>query len=345
MTRTRLSTIVLLLVALAMTACDRTPADPEDRLADAFATTFDGSFDYSITVDADQAALQGLGEGAGEAASFLTGFQLRGTVDGDAASVIVEAIGTNLLEFRAMGDDRFYAQLGIQQLLGLAGPDFDPAAQVGPQLDQLGVSAEVREAVLEAFEGNWVGIEGELDPSRVAQLAGDQEVDEEEAEARFEEIFGEDVPTFFDRYVTLVEHTETDGVTTYEVQLQLHDLLRAAAQLNSDLGLDDQAQLQDLEADLEELPETVPGTVVTADDVLTEIRFDVAQTIRDTGTEIEGDLDLLARMSNHGEVDPITEPEGATVITADQLEEALITLNEVAGGGATEGSTEGATEG
>lgn len=328
--RRHLASVLLVVLALVAAACG--DGDPESRLAEAFEDTFEGEFAYAFTVEADRNALDALGEGAGQAAAFLSGFGATGVVQEDAASFSVEILGANLLEVRTIGDEAFYLQLGLNDLLAaFGGGAFDPRDELVPALDALDLSEEVQTTVLDALDGRWVGVEGELDPQRFAELMGGEAATEDpEATAeRVRELFGEDVPAFFERYVIVEEEVEEDDTTRYRVLLQVHELLRAAAELDPDTA--GAGALDDLEADLADLPETVPGSVVVNDGLVTSIRFDIADAAREAGTTVDGSVLLRLDLSDHGDVPDVEAPEAATVLTAEQFSEALASIAALTG--------------
>lgn len=333
--RVRPSALFLAVLALVAAACGTSSPDPGTRLTSAIDNTFDGAFTYTLKVDADRAALEGLGEGAGDAATFLQTFGFTGVVDGeDGVSFAVDLGGESpLLELRTFGEEAFYLNLGIGDLLALAGAGaFDPRDELAPALDALGFEDEVKAAVLDALDGKWVGVEGRLDLARLQELMGQEpQGDESEASEAAEELFGDGVPEFFERYVTVVETTEEDDTERFEVALELRELLRAASELNERVG-DGSAGLEDIEADLQDLPETVPGTVVVADGVVTEIRFDVADTAREAGAAVEGSILVQLLFADFDDVDPLERPEGATVLTDEQFTDALEKLIGLTGG-------------
>lgn len=329
----RTAPVLVVLLALVLAACGG-PSDPGEELAEAFQRTFDDSFAYRFVVDADATAVEALGEGAGQAAAFLSGFAIEGTVDDEAVSVDVQGLGTSLLQVRSIGEDELYVQLGAQNLLAMLGGGFSPEDLL-PTLEAAGLDTELQGAVLGALRGEWIGIEGGFDASQLGDVAGgDTEVDEEEAEAAFHEAFGEDIPAFFERYVVVRgEPQEEEGVRNFTVDLQLRELLRAAAEASEQLGRADTAATDDLEADLAELPETVPGEVSVDDGLVTSIAFRAADTMREAGTDVEGDLNLVLDLSSHGSVEELVAPPDATVITSDQLQQIIERLGGMAGAG------------
>lgn len=325
--------VLVVLLSLVLAACGG-PSDPGEELAEAFQRTFDDSFAYRFIVDADASAVEGIGEGAGQAAAFLSGFAIEGTVDDEAVSVDVQGLGTSLLQVRSIGEDELYLQLGVQSLLGMLGGGFSPEDLL-PTLEAAGLDTELQGAVLGALRGDWIGIEGGFDAAQLGDVAGGTtEVDEEEAEEAFREAFGEDIPAFFERYVVVRgEPRDEEGVRNFTVELQLRELLRAASEASEQLGRADTAATDDLEADLAELPATVPGEVSVDDGRVTSIAFRAAETIRESGTAIVGDLDLVLDLSRHGSVDELTAPPDATVITSEQLQQILEQLGGLAGRG------------
>lgn len=329
----RAAPVLVLLLTLVLAACGG-PSDPGEELAEAFQRTFDDSFAFRFVVDADASAVEGIGEGAGQAAAFLSGFAIEGTVDDGAVSVDVQGLGTSLLQARSIGEDELYIQLGVQSLIGMVGGGFAPEDLL-PTLEAAGLDAELQGVVLGALRGDWIGIEGGFDASQLGDMAGENsEVDEEQAEEAFREAFGEDIPAFFERYVVVRgEPQDEEGVRNFTVDLQLRELLRAASEASEQLGRADAAATQDLEADLAELPETVPGEVSVADGLVTSIAFRAAETIRESGAAIEGDLDLVLDLSQHGSVEALTAPPDATVITSEQLQQLLEQLGGLAGQG------------
>ncbi|MDX1619497.1 MAG: hypothetical protein R3320_00800 [Nitriliruptorales bacterium] len=333
MLRTLRRSVLFLVFALVLAACGD-GGDPSDRLADAFEETFDGTFAYEFTVDADSDALSGLGEGAGQAAAFLAGFSASGTVNDEDATFAITLLNQQIFQFRTIGQEAFYLQLGINDFIAaFGGGGFDPQDELVPALDALGLGEEVKGAVIEAFNGSWVGVEGELDTDELSALLGGEPAEtDEESRERFREVFGEDIPAFFERFVVVESEESEDDVRQYDVLLQLHELLRAAAELNQELGVDD-AGLGDLEADLADLPETVAGSVITADGLVEKISFDLADAVREQGdTEVAGSVELSLEITEHDDVPAVEAPEGATVLTAEQFADALAKLAELTTG-------------
>jgi hypothetical protein len=334
--RTRVLVPFVLLGALVAAACGTASPDPDTRLQAAVENTLDGSFTYTVGVDADREALEALGEGAGDAAVFLQTFGFSGVVDDQDGVSFAVNLGASdpLLELRTFGDDAFYVNLGLNDFLSLAGAGaFDPRDELAPALDALGFEDEVKAAVLDALDGKWVGVEGELDVARIRSLMSGQEdpVDDEEASEAAEELFGEDLPAFVDRYITVLKTTEDDGTERFDVQLELRELLRAAGELNQRVG-QETVPLEDLEADLQDLPEAVPGTVIVEDGRVTELRFDLASTAREAGSDVVGAILITVSFADFDEVEDLVRPEGATVLTDEQFTDAIAKLVGLTGG-------------
>lgn len=312
---------LVVLVALLATACSSGGGDPDEDLAATVAATFEDSFAFEFTVDADQSALAALGEGASQAAFFLQGFKVTGATEGDNTSMVLRIVGIDVLEARSIGDEAAYLRLGLEEIAQFTGTPIDAEAITG-QLEGFGLDPAVETTIVSALQGNWVGVEGALDADRLQELLGTGGPSDEEVSGAFEESFGGDLPAFIERFVTVSERTDEDGTETFRVDLQVRDLLRAAADLSRQFG-DEQVPLEDLEADLEELPATVPGTIVASGDRINQIRFDLGEAARLAGQEVEGRIDLTFAISDHGEVAAITAPEASQVLTAEQFSDTV----------------------
>jgi hypothetical protein len=314
------------ILSLVLAACGGTPATPEERLAEAFEDSFADGFTFAVSLDADQSALGGLGADAGPAASILNGLGVGGSIDADGNLVLrVSVLGTDVLEARGIGEDASYLRLDIADLVALAGGDVAGLqAQLGPVLQGFGVAPEVIDAIDAGLAGEWIGIEGQLDAAALQGLGGGDVPDEEEARQALRERFGEDLPTFFERFLVVGEETTGEGdVSTFSVSLKLRELIEAAARLNTDLGTGEDAGLGGLEDDLAELPELVPGTIQLTDGLVSSLRFDVASTVREAGGDLDGEFDVVVTFSEHGAVAPVEAPETAVTLEAEVLSESL----------------------
>lgn len=319
-------TALFAVLAVVASACGSSSPDPQTRLSAAFEDTFDGAYTYAFAVEADRAALDSLGDDAGQAAAFLGTFGISGTVDGEDGVSLQLALGAGspLLEVRSFGEEAFYLNLGLNDFLSLAGAGaFDPRDELAPALDALGFDDEVKTAVLAVLDGEWVGVEGQLDMERIQGLLGAEEAaaDDEEIRSAAEELFGDGIGGFFERFVTVAEAEELeDDTERFDVQLQVRELVRAISELNARVGAEDAPGLDDIEADLQDLPETVPGTIIVADDHVTEIRFDLASVGEEA---FDGSILLTVTLDDFDDVEPLVAPEGATVLTDEQFTDAI----------------------
>lgn len=315
-------TALLVLLALVAAACSE--PDPQQRLEDAFGRTFDDSFAYQLTVEADDEALQGLGADSAQAGAVLQGLAVGGRKDGEALELRVGFGGFDLLQFRSLGEEELYVKMALDQLgafLG-GGQGFDPDTTVVPPLQQAGVSQDVIAAVRAAFNGQWVGIQGPIDSERLQDQLGatptETSTGQDEA---VREALCEDLEGFAACYLAVQEASEEDGRTEFQVQLGLRQLVRALAEA-APTG----DQVEDLGADLADLPEQVPATVTVEDGVVTRLALDLAEALRSGGADAAGSIELRLDLSEHGEVEAITPPEGAVTIAGDQLADAMAAL-------------------
>lgn len=332
--RRGLHPLIALLAALALVsgACGTASPDPETRLSSAVDDTFDGAFGYRLAIDADRNALDALGEGAAQTAGFLAGFAISGVKD-EAGALSVEVAlgegGTPLMSLRSFGDEAFYLNVGINDFLGMAGAgQFDPRDELAPALDALGFGPEIKTAVLDLLDGNWVGVEGELDAERIRTLLGADTSDtsEEDVEEATKDALGEDIGEFVERFVTVVETTDTDDGERFDVEFQVREFLRATSELSRRVSAEGTDGLEDLEADLQDLPETIPGTILVDDGKVTEMRFEVS------GDDADGSVLVVLSLSDFDAVDDVERPEGATVLTDEQFTEAIAKLVGLTGG-------------
>lgn len=318
----RVTTLVLVAV-LVLPACGGD--DPSDALQSAFERTFDGSFAYELGIEADQDALGALGEGAGQAASFLAGFGLDGRVDGERSVLRVQALGLDAFELRVLSGEELYVRLGLRDLAAFAGVPLGRDQVVGA-LEGLNMPPAVIDAGVALVEDRWVGIKGAFPTERIRDLVGADQPEDDAAEQEINQAFGSDIPGFMDRFVTVSESREQDGQRRFEVALRLRDLLRTAGELNQRFAPATGGSLEDLEADLQNLPEEVPGSVDVRDGLVTNVRFDI------TGEDAAGAVALDLRLSRHGDVEAVTAPDDATIVPADDLATGLERLLALTGG-------------
>lgn len=322
-TTTRAATTLLVLLALVAAACSS--PDPQDRLEDAFARTFDRSFAYELTVEADQEALQGLGQRGAQAGALLQGLAVAGRRDGEAFELRLGFGGFDLLQLRSLSDEELYLKMALDQLAAFlgGGQGFDPDRTIVPPLEQAGVSEPVVAAVRAAFSGQWVGIEGQIDSQALQDALGGETAPPpgSEDEQAVREALCEDLEGFAECYLEVQETSEEDGRTRFEVRLALRELARALAEA-APTG----DQVEDLGSDLADLPEQVPATVTVEGGVVTRLALDVAEAMRSGGSDTQGSIEVRLDVSEHGEVDAITAPDGAVTITGDQLADAMAAM-------------------
>lgn len=316
MHRRRRPLLALLAAVITLTAACSGDADPEDAFADAVAETFDGSYRYEITIEADRSALGGLGDDAPQATALLAGLGIEGAVTDDGSSFAVGVLGSPLLEVRTVEAGAFL-RLGIEDLLSAFGGGFDPRADLEPALAALGLEPDVQTAILAAIGGAWVGIEGGIDTTAIAELFG-VTGDGDGTQTELPDALGGDLEGFVERYIIVSEAAAGGGddVEEYDVEVQLRELLRdGAASGDGDGAVTD--------ADLAELPETLPGTVTVQDGLIQAITVDVAAAARAQGAAGEGALVVRIDLSDHDAVDAIETPSAEVTITSEQLTTAL----------------------
>lgn len=349
--RRSLLAAVLAAASLASGACS-SPSTPEERLAAAIDASFADRVAYELRVTTDREALSALGDGADQVAAFLETLSLSGVrVPGDAISLTLELVGQRLIDVRSIeGGERVFLSLGIPQLAALVGADLrDPEESLGPALEAAGVDPTVREAFVAAVRGEWVGIEGRLDPAAVGGLVGQESEDPAAAERVAEALEG-GVTGFLARFLAVEAELGPEGAHDYRVEFQLHALIRALATAASPTEGEDAVGGADLEAALDRLPETIPGRIETSEGLATAVVLDLAEAIRRTGAEVTGNIELVLTLSEHGTAPDVEAPEGAVTVTAEQftatlqrfreLSETLDQLSSSIGGSGT-GGTDG----
>ncbi len=322
----RLLTALVAAIALVVTACGG-GGTPEEQLSAAFEATFSDSFDWTFTIDADADGLAALGEGAQQMGLFLGGLELRGTSTPDGASLTVEVLGTDFLEMAFFPDDEtVFFRAAIAQLIALTGQPLDVDGIV-TSLDAFDLPPTVIGGIRSLVQDGWVAIEGELDTTALNEAlgggsTGDDVPVDEEAQERAAEIFGEDGQAFIENWVDVVATSERDGETTYEIGIRLRDLVRALQEFQSQVGAEG-ALPEDLEADLADLPETIPGTILIRGEDVLAISTDLAEIARQSGEDVAGSIDLLLEFGAHGRAGPVERPDGAAVVPADDLTTAI----------------------
>jgi hypothetical protein len=165
----------LLLVALALTACDR-GGSAEAELREAIERTFAEDVAFQLGFTADPTVEGGPDP---ELRDLLVSFRVAGTRQaGGTYDAALDIGGTaSLLELRGGGGDGVLLRTGFGALLGASG---SPDAELDVALRDAGVDDEARRALAAGFAGDWVAITdvgaggGGFDPDRL--LAGTEVV-------------------------------------------------------------------------------------------------------------------------------------------------------------------------
>lgn len=291
-------------------------SDPADELATAVETTFDGAFRYAVTAEADGEALARLGERAALAGGLLAGIDVDGRVDGrGGVTLSVSLLGQEpVLEVRRTGPDAVYGRLELDLVLAALGADVaglrERLAAVAGALD---LPPAVEPAVLTAFDGDWVGVEGRLDADALAGAAGAAAATEgPSAAGALAAALGEDPGDFVDRFVTVTDVEEPDGDRRFGVTLRLRALLRSIAAV-ADGAAGGRGSEAALDGALDAFPAEVPGEVAVADGRVSSIAFDVGRAA-DTGEA--GSLLVTLDISDVDDVPRVEPPDEAVVVPA-----------------------------
>jgi hypothetical protein len=303
--------VLAVLVGLALTGCDRSgSAEAELREATARTLAQDVAFTLSARTDAPPAA----GEDAPLAAMLAT-FELSGVREaGGRYAFAVDIGGTMpLLEARGGAGDPLLLRSGLGALLGAEG---DPASELGPQLDELGLEGDQRDALIAGFAGDWIALSDADDVSDLAGRAlGDETGGDDVAGGPDDE--GGD-PFDLERLFAELEVTsarDVGDVRRFEVVVDAQDWL----------GRDLDAAARDGGI---EVPASVPGTVTVRDGVVHEVRLqleaagDGNQPDGEADGEAGGGLDVVLVLRDHGEVrfpEPVTPVVEVTVAELAEL--------------------------
>jgi hypothetical protein len=301
---------VLVLLGLALAGCERS-GSPEQELRDAIERTLDEDLAFTLSMRTEGASLDGADA---ETAAFLGAVRLTGVRQHDGPYAAALDIGGTvpLLEVRGGDGDPLLLRTGFGTLLGAEG---DPATELGPRLDELGVGQDQRDALVASFAGDWIAIS---DADDVGDLAGPALGATDEADAGTERGTapgtGSEVgtaPFDLDRLLAALEVSDARDigeVRRFDVELD------ADAWLGTALG--DAVQGGGVD-----VPSRVPGTVTVRDERVHEVRLDLAD--HDEG----GRLELVLVLREHGEV---TFPEPAAPVaelTVAELAELIALLD------------------
>ena len=310
MTRRPAVVAMALVLGLLAGACTpSSPADPEEALVDTVRRTFDAPFAYRLVAEADREALSGLGDELGSVAARLNLVEVAGVVDGEVASADVTLLSTRpVLQLRRFGDEEVYVRAALDRapLSSVATPELEGRLLgLALQTDQ---PRSVVTAIEAVFDSQWIGVEGAIEP---IGEAGEGDPD-----------LSTPLPQVVADYLVVRDQQDDEGDTTFRVDLQVRELLRALAALGGGpeaAGMGDQA----FEEGLAVLPETVTGDVVVGDEVVQQIVFDVAAAARRDGVDIPGSLELRLELSDHGDTDRPETPQAAVVVPSRDLTDGL----------------------
>lgn len=314
----RTTALAVLLAVLLAAACtsDDPPADPEQALVQAMRDTLAGDVAYRLVAEADREALAALGRDLGSVAARLNLFEVSGVAVDGAMTVDVRVAGTEpLFQLRRAADDTVHLRVaaGDGVLGAVATPELE--GRVLAMAVQTGQSDAVVAAIGALFAGQWIEVGGGFDGS-VLDALGDGQTEGDSAAPET----STPLPEVVADYLVVTDRTEADGTTTQRVDLRVRDLLRALARIGGDL---DEAAVED---GLEALPEVVTGDVVTRDDRVEQIVFDVAEGARQAGDDVPGRLEVRLELSEHGEATLPPPPDAEVVVPGDDLAEGLAQL-------------------
>jgi hypothetical protein len=224
---------VLVLVALALTGCDRA-SSPEQELRQAVDRTLEGTVAFEVRVRADEPAV---GDDP-DLASFLEAVRVTGRHRTDGSYHLALDIGGTdaLLEVRG-GDGPLLLRTGLGPLLGVSG---SPEEALREPFGDLDLDDEGRRALLAAFAGDWLALVDGDAPAGERAGSG--------ASAAREALVGA---------VEIVEVHDAGGVRTFEVRVDPQRL--RSSHLGRSLG------------GLLDLPAPVPGRVEVREDRVQQV--------------------------------------------------------------------------
>jgi hypothetical protein len=301
---------VLVLVVLVLTGCDGSPS-PQQELRDALERTLDEDLAFTFSVRTEGASLEGADA---ESAAFLGAVRLTGVRQQDGPYAAVFDIGGTapLLEVRGGGGDPLLLRTGFGALLGAQG---DPAAELGPRLDELGIRQDQRDALIASFAGDWIAIS---DADDIGDLAGpalgatDDDADGTDG-AIGSDAAPDDGPAPFD-LERLFSALEVSGARDVGEVRRFDVELDADTWLGTSLG-------DAVRGGGVDVSSRVPGTVTVRDEVVHEVRLDLADP------DEEARLELVLVLREHGDV---TFPEPVVPVgevTVAELVELIAVLD------------------
>ena len=307
---------------MALAACSGPRGTPPERFAATLSSFFGEPFAFEITIEADRPSLNELGEGAQAAADFLSGLRLAGIVDGDRATLDLSAFGVDdLAQLVVLGTEELHLRAALAEFAVAAGSEPLDARIIREQLEAAEIEAPVRDAVAGFLAGNWVGVTGlEPDDDPTDDPTGGAQLDLDAAGAALTDIFGGDLETFVDRFITLTESVDGDAAR-WDVTLDLAGLVIASGDLRARLGLGTTIPAEDATELLGNLPARLPGVVVVEDGTLTEMRFDLAAALSGDGDDPPGSV--LVRITFDADPPAVAPPPHDAMVTLEDISNAV----------------------
>lgn len=329
--------VLVPVVAGAMLLAGCADGDAASGPGEAFDNRIAAGTAVDVTVQADPSALEG-----DEAEELQEVLDMQGegplmtaavSPDGDAFGV---SFGGDAVQAR-FADEALYVKVDWDRLAEL---DPDITAELPTAEEQADMTAElppqVGELATGLFDGDWVGITGLSEDTlgtlgalggATGQVPDQDELDEMRALLEDHEL--DSVGAAMDAYVTAT------GDNPWELALHVRDLAEAMADLSreaEELGLEGPGMTGtdgagDIEDELDELPETVEGFTLEAEDGrASRMVVDVATVMESADAEVDADelarveaadLQLVLDMRDVGDL--ASAPSDATVADIDTL--------------------------
>lgn len=292
-------------------------ASQETELLAAVDRSFSGSFAYTLHVDAEPAAGETDEVGLG---SLMRGLEVSGRrVDGNDA-LVVRVLGFDAFELRSDGVDRVHVRLGLGQLFRVAaGGGVDPSAAMVEALEARGSPREILDTVRAGLDGQWLTVEGRIDTAALERiLAGEARSPASETPA-LRDALCQDLRGFVACFVEVRGVAESGSEQTYDVALDVAELVRRLGSLDP----------TDVVVGTAEVPERVPGRVVTRDGLIRTVEAELTE-VDATGQEgSEPVVRVRLEVRDHGSVEPLPAPERTSVVDAEDFLAALAALMEL----------------
>lgn len=322
--RTHVGIVLAVLGVLVVSACGAGEKSPSEALADALEQTFGDSVAFEASFVVDGEARDEIEAEDPEALRIIDNARLAGRVGDGTFAVSIGLTGAELLELAWPDDNTVYLRANLDALSEVAGEDLPDLQGMVADLQGSGLPPRLIEVATALVDGDWVGIvlpedlEGDDLPTGGLPMP----IDPEEAERLREEFERryEDPEEFIDRFVE-IDETESDVGRRFELTIRARDL---GAELADIARTADSTALDpaDIEAELDETPETLGGIAVTVDgDVVTRVEADLLEMARSGGEEDvpSGTALIAVDFADHGAIEAVTAPADATTIEVEEL--------------------------